>query len=168
MWFNVSKQTLNVIIINSDKNYYTLKSAGLFLWVVWGTVNRNTQLGCSCWVKWTARSYFTTEHQGWVILTQPVCLFFLFIKFSHRQTVKQEIVLLHNFFPFEYILKCNLLWFQSWFFSIITPVTQSFRNHFNLLLKKTFIIIIIVKTAGVELFRFLWSIEAQKNSIYLK
>ncbi len=30
------------------------------------------------------------------------------------------------------ILKCNLfLWFQSWVFSIVTPVTWSFRNHSN-------------------------------------
>lgn len=35
-----------------------------------------------------------------------------------------------NFFLFEYILKSNwFLWFQWWIFSIITPNTQSFRNH---------------------------------------
>ncbi len=39
---------------------------------------------------------------------------------------------------FLYILKCNFfLWWQSWIFSIITPVfsvTWSFRNHSNMLI----------------------------------
>ncbi len=56
----------------------------------------------------------------------------------------------------EYLFKYNLfLWCASWIFSIITPVfsvTWSFRNHSNILLKKHFWLLSMLKISP----KFLW------------
>ncbi len=60
---------------------------------------------------------------------------------------------------YKYLLKCNLfLWWQSWIFSIITPVSHDFSE--NILIcwfgaQKQFLIIIIFETVVLI---FLWKL----------
>ncbi len=61
-----------------------------------------------------------------------------------------------------YILKSNLfLWWQSWIFSIITPVfrvTWSFRNHSNMLICSSINICIIINVENITLY-FSWNCD---------
>ncbi len=80
---------------------------------------------------WTVRflMFFkkvSSVHQACIYLIQSTSKT---IKFQNIFTIS------NNSFLLEYILKCNLfLWFQRLIFSIITPVTWSFRNHSNILI----------------------------------
>ncbi len=70
----------------------------------------------------------------------------------------------NNWLLFEHILTCNLfLWWQSWIFSIITPVFSviwSFRNQSNMLIRcsrKHVLLSLILKTV-VLLNILLWKL----------
>ncbi len=56
---------------------------------------------------------------------------------KHSEIVLFYYLILFNIL-YEYILNCHLLlWFKSWIFSIITPVTWSFRNYSNIFVRFT-------------------------------
>ncbi len=84
----------------------------------------------SSW-KWDFLTYlkeFSYAHQGWIFFNQ---------KYS-KTIILWNIITNKKKILFEYILKCNwILWWQSYIFSIITPVfsvTWFFRNHNNMLI----------------------------------
>jgi len=81
------------------------------------------------------------------------------------------ITIWNNCFLFENVLKCNLyLWCKAEFFSIITPVfsviLQKSFWYADLLLKKHFLLCLIIINHNTFCFRILWWTESLKEHLF--
>ncbi len=113
--------------------------------------------------------YVNTGLMAKIHYTSKVWYIYVFerrLLYSSRPSVIfwNRIAIWNNWLLFEHILTCNLfLWWQSWIFSIITPVFSviwSFRNQSNMLIRcsrKHVLLSLILKTV-VLLNILLWKL----------